>query len=70
MIDAAPANVSNRMRKNQTADRHCSIKYVVARLQPAFGPGAKREPGRAKHEENKRGVKPRDYILDCEMHQH
>src|SRR5436309_9136981 len=37
MIDAALANVSNRMRKNQTADRHCSIKYVVARLLPRSG---------------------------------
>ena len=26
--------------------------------------GAKREPGRAKHEEDERGLKPRDYILD------
>jgi len=44
MIDAAPANVSNRMRKNQTADRHCSVKYVVARLQPAFGPARSVSP--------------------------
>jgi len=44
MIDAAPANVSNRMRKNQTADRHCSIKYVVARLQRAFGPARSVSP--------------------------
>ena len=26
--------------------------------------GAQREPGRAKHEEDERGLKPRDYILD------
>src|SRR6266404_4723196 len=26
--------------------------------------GAKREPGRAKHQEDERGLKPRDYILD------
>src|SRR6266568_7573183 len=46
---ARQANLSNRV---------CS-RAALARV-PA---GAKREPGRAKHEEDERGLKPRDYIL-------
>src|SRR2546426_1087075 len=38
----------------------CS-RVALARVRA----GAKREPGRAKHEKNERGLKPRDYILDC-----
>src|SRR2546426_10964343 len=46
-------------RQANLFNRVCS-RVALARVRA----GAKREPGRAKHQEDERGLKPRDYILD------
>ena len=48
------------------------LEYIITgalRIQAKASPHhAKREPDRAKHEEDERGLKARDYILDYETH--
>ena len=46
-------------------DARRGVAPTVALRQFFHRAGAKREPVRAKHQEDERGLKPRDYILDC-----
>ena len=51
-----------RVSMDVSRSRVCS-RAALARVWA----GAKREPVRAKHQEAERGLKPRDYILDCSI---
>ena len=58
-ISRAPLQSKMRVNIDLFRSQVCS-RAALARVRA----GAKREPVRAKHQEDERGLKPRDYILD------